>query len=347
MLASGLVIRSRMLHGLPEFLEARGVAISGLLDAAGLPSFDAMLDGDDIPLVKVARLFELAADATGRPCFGMEFADTYQVGASGPYGFLIAHAPTVRVAFENVALYVGTVARPMDVNFSVDADGIGHMTWVYPIGLAGAILQYTTFTLTLIIKRLRWSAGDDWVPLRVDVMHRDMPCAALYRSVYGERIRFNQAHNQMLVDPTTLARRSTSADPHLYRAVQIAANAELASLASPNDTISSVRRLIQQRLQGGAPELDDVASAMGLKKGRQLQWKLEQDGTTFETELAETRRLVAERLLATTDLTMTQIAASVGFSELSSFTRASKHWFGVAPSEYRASSRLVTIAVHG
>ena len=74
---------------------------------------------------------------------------------------------------------------------------------------------------------------------------------------------------------------------------------------------------------------------------RQLQWKLEQDETTFEKEVSETRRLLAERLLTSTDLTMTQIAAAVGFSELSSFTRAcSKTWFGVSPREYRASAVL-------
>ena len=342
---SGLepIILSRMLYGLGAFL-GPGISLDELLAASGLPLTAVAISDDDtfLPLRQVAELLERAAEASGRPCFGIEFAESLPIGATGAFGFLIAHAPNTREAFENVALYVGTVTRPMTAEFNVDTDGVGHLAWAYPNALEGAAIQYLTLTLTLIIERLRCSAGDNWVPLRVDLMHREPSCTELIRRHFGERVRFNQPRNELLVDPTTLARRPENADSLLYRAVRQGANAELATLTEPHDTATGVRRIIQQRLAHGPPDLEGVAAAMGLKKGRQLQWKLEQEGTTFEKELGETRRLMAERLLATTDLSMTQIAGSLGFSELSSFTRAAKLWFGVSPSEYRTNSRIVS-----
>jgi AraC-like DNA-binding protein len=334
------IVLSRVLYGLEAFLGAE-VSLDGLLEASGLQVKAATLQNDDsfLPMRNVADLFERAAEATGRPCFGIEFADSLPVGATGQFGFLIANAPTARSAFENVAQYISAVTRPMTLAFAVDAQGIGHLTWRYPDELAGAVVQYASVTLTLIIKRLRFSAGDDWVPMRLDLMHRQLPCASLVKRYYGDRVRFNQSHYELVVDPTTLARVNPRADALLYRAVRMGADAEIAGIASPNDTIASVRRMIQQHLSQGPPDLEQAALAMGLKKGRQLQWKLEQEGTTFEKELSETRRVMAERLLSTTDLSMTQIAESVGFSELSSFTRAAKLWFGVTPREYRAKSR--------
>ena len=337
------IVLSRMLYGLEAFL-GPSVPLDELLIASGLPLTATALNDDDafLPLSKVAMLYERAADRSHRPCLGMQFAETLPIGATGAYGFLIANAPTTREAFENVAHYIGTVARPMNTEFKVDTDGVGHLTWAYPDELTGAALQYLTLTITLIIERVRCSAGENWVPLRLDLMHREPSCPELIKRHFGERVRFNQLRNEMLVDPTTLARRAEKADQLLYRAIRQGANAELATLTMPHDTLTSVRRIIQQRLAHGPPDLEAVATAMGLKKGRQLQWKLEQEGTTFEKELGETRRLMAERLLATTDLSMTQIAGSVGFSELSSFTRAAKQWFGVSPSEYRANSRKVS-----
>ena len=190
-----------------------------------------------------------------------------------------------------------------------------------------------------MIKRLRWSAGPGWTPLRLDLAHRELPCRERWVAFFGDRVRFDRPVNALWIDPTTLARRSTTADARLYSAMRVACAAEIETYATPRNTTTDVRRSIQQRLAGRAPDLEAIAEAMSLT-GRQLQWKLEQEGTTFEAELGETRRLTAERLLATTDLSMTQIASAVGFSELSSFTRAcTRTWFGISPSEYRAKSR--------
>ncbi|MEQ1715517.1 MAG: helix-turn-helix domain-containing protein, partial [Hyphomicrobium sp.] len=66
-----------------------------------------------------------------------------------------------------------------------------------------------------------------------------------------------------------------------------------------------------------------------------LQNRLAQHGTTFEEVLNAARKLRAEHLLKTSDLTLTDIAQQLGFSELSAFTRAGQRWFGCTPSARR------------
>jgi AraC-like DNA-binding protein len=334
-------IQSRVLYGIDAFLARDGVVFDSLMRRVGLePPLDRLIQSDvAVPLQAVAQVFELAAVAAKRPCFGFEYAEVLEVGVFGSLGFMIAHAPTVREALENVAHYTSTVVRPMEIAFFVDGAGIGEIQWSYPAGLPGGFFQFAAFTTSAVIKRLQGAIGEPWTPLRIDVMHREPPCPAIYKRLYGERARFNQSRNIFSVDPTTLMKKSAIANARLYAAVRVAANAELSAIATVHDTVDAVRRAIQPRLSNRAPTLDEVAEAMGYKKSRNLQWKLEQEGTTFEKELSETRRLLAERLLVTTDLSMTQIAAAIGFSELSSFTRAAKLWFGVAPSEYRISAR--------
>ncbi len=70
-----------------------------------------------------------------------------------------------------------------------------------------------------------------------------------------------------------------------------------------------------------------------------VQRLLEKEGTSFRQLSEEVRRSAAERYLLGTDLPMKEIAYLLGFSELSTFSRAVKTWFGVSPKKVRDAPR--------
>ena len=55
--------------------------------------------------------------------------------------------------------------------------------------------------------------------------------------------------------------------------------------------------------------------------------------------LAETRREQACLMLRNRHLSVSEVAHSIGFAEVSSFTRAFKRWMGCSPSEWRGQAR--------
>ncbi|MFI5102583.1 MAG: helix-turn-helix domain-containing protein [Terriglobales bacterium] len=63
----------------------------------------------------------------------------------------------------------------------------------------------------------------------------------------------------------------------------------------------------------------------------------EQEETNFRRVLTEVRRELAVRHLVERRLAIGEIAFLPGFSEVSAFHRAFKHWTGHAPHTYRAS----------
>ena len=86
--------------------------------------------------------------------------------------------------------------------------------------------------------------------------------------------------------------------------------------------------------------IDLAAAALALNmSSRQLQARLKGKGTTFEAVLSQVRRRLASRYLSDSDMPLTDIAFMLGFSELSSFTRAARQWFGMPPSQYREELR--------
>ena len=70
-----------------------------------------------------------------------------------------------------------------------------------------------------------------------------------------------------------------------------------------------------------------------------LQRRLQEEGSSFQQLLDDTRRDLAVQHLAQPDLAPLEIAYLLGFADPSNFYRAFKRWFGVTPGEYRLAAR--------
>jgi AraC-like DNA-binding protein len=70
---------------------------------------------------------------------------------------------------------------------------------------------------------------------------------------------------------------------------------------------------------------------------RTLQRRLAEEGTSYGEVLRCTRRDLACAYLSESGWSITEIAFSLGFADMSSFSRAFRRWTGTSPSEYAAS----------
>ena len=66
-----------------------------------------------------------------------------------------------------------------------------------------------------------------------------------------------------------------------------------------------------------------------------MQRRLTAEGTSFQLLLDDTRRELAQHYLGQKTVSLADIAYLLGFSDQSSFFRASRRWFGSSPRDYR------------
>ena len=331
------IVRASVLTGFERFLVARGVDTEALLVRAGLSSSTVSDPKNSLPVNSVVTLMEQAAEATGDPCVGLTFAETFLPGGTGVYGYLINNSLTVDDALKTAARFAGLLGQPFDVHYDKDRDG-AVLWWCWPQSINEPKKQYTSFALALLVGRLRQLSKGSWEPVFVELPHEPLTCQEKARRVFGNNIHYNSERVALHVDAATLTRPLLTADKRLKPILQVLGERMIANLPQRIDDVAAATTIIRAQLAERRASLELVAEKLGLTS-RALQSRLAQHDTTFEILLNEARKLRAEKLLKDTDMPMTEIAIALGFSELSSFTRAAQRWYGESPSARRQKLR--------
>jgi len=108
----------------------------------------------------------------------------------------------------------------------------------------------------------------------------------------------------------------------------------LSMIRTDDSCAARVRSALTELLPGGECTIDDVAKKLGYSK-RSLQRKLQEEDTNFRKQLNHTRELPAKTYLASTDMTVEDIAFLPGYQKIGSFLRAFSVWTGSTISAYR------------
>lgn len=173
------------------------------------------------------------------------------------------------------------------------------------------------------------------LPVEVRFRHSAPAHAAQFESVFFCPIRFDCEHDSTVFKASLLDAPMARPDATLHMLLKQFADQQMAALPRMSAFPRKVRQAIAAELRDGAP-LEAVAQALGTTSSA-LRTRLSQHGLTYKTLLEEVRREHAKTLLRDPELNISEVAYRLGFSHPPALHRAFKRWFGVAPTEYRAS----------
>jgi AraC-like DNA-binding protein len=95
-----------------------------------------------------------------------------------------------------------------------------------------------------------------------------------------------------------------------------------------------VREIVTGLLEGGAPDVREVASAVSTS-ARTLQRRLRGAGLTYAGLVQQARCEAASQMLLESGRSVSDVARTLGYSDPAHFTRAFHRWTGLAPREFR------------
>jgi AraC-like DNA-binding protein len=193
------------------------------------------------------------------------------------------------------------------------------------------------FGLGFFNRLFGWLIGEPLQLARVDVVYPPLIPSDLADYIVGGPVRFGSTYNALSFPTSLLLRPVVRRHKELADLLQ-STPIELVDMSLRPNLPSQIERIFKKLMAEGRslPSLDRVAELVG-QPASTLRRHLAQHDTSYQSLVDRCRLERAQELLRDTAMTVDDIAAHLGYSASSSFSRAFKDWMGCAPSIYRQS----------
>lgn len=196
----------------------------------------------------------------------------------------------------------------------------------------GDLPQFLVETeFVFLIGILRKATKETIVPINVQ-MKKPVKTEA-FKNFLGIPVEEGE-HNVITFQKKDLELPFISYDEAMWDYFEPELSKRLAELEADDSISSRVKSALIELLPGGLSGIDAVSEKLGLSR-RTLQRKLSEEGTTFQKQLNNTRKLLAIHYIRNTNMSTNEIAYLLGYQEVNSFLRAFITWTGKSISEYK------------
>ncbi|MDM4764458.1 AraC family transcriptional regulator [Pelomonas sp. SE-A7] len=326
------LVRAAALTNFTELARGFGLDPLRLMSEAGLQA--RVLDDPDlrIPVERVGELLERAAQLSGCDSFGLRMAETRQLSNLGPVGLLIRDQPTLRESLAVLLRYHLALNGGIALVIEEEAGVVVIREEVVTGG--GSVRQGMELAVGVMLRLMRQFLGADWRPRRVCFTHEAPRDIATHLRVFGPCVEFRHDFNGIVCGRQDLDTCNPNADPAMARYAQQLLDASLSSSQSTPRLVDDVRRTALLLLPSGRCSIEQVSDQLGLVC-RTVQRRLADEGTSFSELINQLRTELAQRHVQGSDRPLTEVAALLGFSAPSGFSRWYSTQFGSSPSEAR------------
>ncbi|SCX82721.1 AraC family transcriptional regulator [Microvirga guangxiensis] len=284
-----------------------------------------------IPHAALGRLLTLSVARTRCPHFGLLVGQRATILSLGMVGRLMQHSETVGDAMRALVSNLSIQNRGSVPSLMIIGDTALFTFSIYQPKAESAD-QISDGSLAVAVNALRALCGPDWNPTEVLLPRVAPPDQEPYRRLFRAPVRFNQ-ETAIIVFPTSdLNCRIPGADPVMRALLE----ERIQQMKGAQSSLLSddIRRLLRTRLTSKHCSADDIADLLAMHR-RTLSRRLKGSGMGYRAITNEIRFEIARQLLQDTAVPLGQIAAALGYSEASAFTRAFRRWSGRTPTAWR------------
>ncbi len=319
--------------GIVKALELEGLDCRTLFAQLGLDF--AALDDPDARFTQdsMTRLWTMAVELSGNPAIGLNMARVVRPASFHVVGYALMSSRTLAEGFERLVRYQRIIAESADVSFKLLPEGYGLIVTVHGDHLPPT-RQSAEASLACALSLCGWLSGRTLQPRKVLIQGTEPHDPAPYRQAFHAPLVFDAPYDALILERADMEAPLPTANEAMAALHDRFAGEYLARFSESRVT-HQARQVLCRLLPQGEPKREAVAQVLHLSQ-RTLQRRLQDEGTSFQALLDDTRRELAEQYLAQPRMTLLEAAYLLGFADPSNFFRAFRRWFDTTPGEYRA-----------
>ncbi len=326
--------RLGVLVEVPRLLREAGIDAEALLRAMHLDPglFDCA--ENVIPFEKACALVRSCCEAADDENFWIRIAAETRPAHLGALGAYLVSGPNLKSALQDLVTFHPRYVR-------------GGTPYLVELPTRGALIAYRAYApaargvsemsrgaMAFGATLLSHLTGE--YPDEVLFSNPEPESLRDYGTVFGSaQLKFQQKHYGLVYSPRSLAAPITNANSQERRRLS-AQIAQWWSHSEPDLQERLVRALVPLALTGG-PSLQKAAEVIGMHPAM-LSRKLHRDGIKFRSVLNRSRFELSSQLLLDGHFTISEVSDTLGYSDVSAFTRFfSSMSGGIPPAEWRRS----------
>ena len=332
--ASGEVTRLACAH-----TAANGVSVDVLLRKAGLSAHQIENPDARLEVRRQVNFLNLVAEALNDDLLGFHLAQKFDLRRAGLVHYVIASSGTLNEGLRRAARYSSIVNEGIKLTYR-QSERIG-VAFDY-VGVSRHLDRHQIeFWMAALMRGCRQLTRRHLTADRVSFVHRRTASPEL-SSFYGCNLAFGADADETTFPLSIRDMPVVSADPYLNKVLIKYCEEALAHRQTNRSSFGiRVEKAIAVLLPHGRAQMGEVARKLGMSR-RTLARRLASEELTFRKVLSVLRSDLAKRHLADRDLSISQIAWLLGYSDASAFSNAFKRRIGTPPGTTRRVLRAKT-----
>jgi|JRYH01.1.fsa_nt_gb AraC-like DNA-binding protein len=332
-------LRAQLMEPYLGILYDRNIPSGNLLTLPGLEDADLANPLERLPIDAFLHFTHQVAQALGDPHIGLRLGAARRPEAGPILGQLFLFAGTLQEAIRNFADATASFQE------STQIDLIPHgKDWgiVYRIDDIDPELarQDNEYTLAVLCSMARSRMGREWNPVEVHFEHQaPLSSMAIYEQVFRAPVLFGRPISQIVIRKSDLHRTNPYAGGKMVDLI-IEYLHELRDDMEQNCTISHRASLaVMNNLARPDFGIGTIARHVNMSV-RSLRRHLADEGTSFKEIVRQHRQRLAKSLMKNGRRTkMADMAATLGYADEATWSRAFKSWTGMPPGRYARARR--------
>jgi len=338
----------------PHLIATWAVAVAQALDDIGLDSKSIFAEaGIDLlaardpdmrfPAAKMTQVYDLAEKCSNDPAFGLSVARFIHPTSLHALGYSLFASRTMETFCRRIVRYFRLVTTNA-INQFEETETDFRLIMMPAMDRASFVPQDTW--LATIIGFGRQIYRPNFAPIKVG-LRRPEPRrnGKAFTDYFQAPVDFGCDTNVLVFDKHDMQVQLPAANAELARQNDQVVLSLLARM-DRNDVIAQVRASVVDLLPSGECSKEKIAARLNMSE-RTLQGRLAIKNTSYRDLLNETRKELAEQYISQGLRSFSEVTYLLGFSDISSFSRAFRNWTGLSPSVYRGQYLKDTRSGHG
>lgn len=286
--------------------------------------------------VEIPRIVECIYNYTKDEALMIKLGQRVDVTYFGSFGFALMSCSNFKAVTKLINRYRLLLGSGLNLNTSYDSHK-SKSTLRVSIGILKNLQKrlITELVISQAIYLLKIITNNDKLKLKVTFQHEGVNNKELYESILKCDVEFNQLHNDLTI-PDLSEEKLISANSAVHIIFEEQCERLLRDLNKIENFSAAARRIL---LQAGDefPDIKEVAFKLHMSEST-LRRRLKEESSSYRIICDEVRDVLAKKYLTTTNLTISDIAMLLNYSEAASFRRAFIRWNKVTPNDYRHSN---------